>query len=192
MPRRIRGRRLLATDFRRLGLDLSEARVAVIRRAARQAASSLSAASDRDNPSQAEAELARLATSVYRLLDPRRRELLAERIQLLRGEATPVHAAVWWNQQDSPTSGLKAAGPDAGRPRAGRSNANAAEPQVEDAGGDGDDVLMMLADLRIDVPVRDGSAGPIGRALARVLRSAPIGGSIGRWFSRLSAGCRVW
>lgn len=71
----------IATDFRLLGLRPREARLEVIRQALRETASELQtsdswAAEDEDR-------LARVATAGYRLLDPRRRRSLFERVQLL-------------------------------------------------------------------------------------------------------------
>lgn len=178
MPRRIRGRRLNANDFRRLGLDVTEARVAVIRRAALQAASSLVAQEDQASSPKTEAELARLVSSVYRLLDPRRREQLAERVQLLHTESAPVHAAIWWNQTDSPTGGAETGNADARDPN---QNSDSSESEDDDA----DEVLMMLADLRIEVPPRQGSVLR-ARSLSRLQRVGSVVGSLRTWFTRLN------
>lgn len=60
-----------ADDFRRLGLGLSEARVSVIRRAAKKMTADLAGQVDTPQHGKAERELALVLTSVYRLLDPR-------------------------------------------------------------------------------------------------------------------------
>ncbi len=71
----------LGYDFALLGLSARESRVEVIREAARNTASRI-----QQLPDQAEDErdmlLSDLATSTYRLLDPRRRRKPLERIQL--------------------------------------------------------------------------------------------------------------
>lgn len=85
-------KRLRPDDFSRLGLGPTEARVTVIRRAARQLAGPLVLERDPAKAEQAEAELALLVTSVYRLLDPRRRDQLVERVQLLRVDPTPLRS----------------------------------------------------------------------------------------------------
>lgn len=84
--------RLRPDDFSRLGLGPTEARVAVIRRAARQLTKPLVFESDPAKSERAEIELAIVLTSAYRLLDPRRREQLVERVQLLRAEPTPLRS----------------------------------------------------------------------------------------------------
>lgn len=84
--------RLPADDFQRLGLGLSEARVSVIRQAARQMTADLASQVVQVQRGKSEEELASVLASVYRLLDPRRRDHIAERIQLLRAEPTPVRS----------------------------------------------------------------------------------------------------
>lgn len=70
----------LAADFALLGLQGREARMGAIRHAARRAASRIRAAEVR--PAIKRAMLGELATSTYRLLDPRRRTRAVERIHL--------------------------------------------------------------------------------------------------------------
>jgi hypothetical protein len=101
-PTRGASRRPRPDDFRRLGLGPTEARVTVIRRAARQAASPWSAESDPAQIDQAESELALVLAATYRLLDPRRRDQLIERVQLLRAEPTPLRSHLL--EQRSPAS----------------------------------------------------------------------------------------
>ncbi len=71
----------LGYDFALLGLRASEARVDIIRQAARQTAARIQqvACDDEDESDQL---LSDLASSTYRLLDPRKRTKLRERIQL--------------------------------------------------------------------------------------------------------------
>ncbi len=69
----------LGYDFALLGLPAREARVEVIRNAAESAAVKIQNAVDED---QRVEMLAELAASTYRLLDPRRRKRILERIQL--------------------------------------------------------------------------------------------------------------
>ena len=70
----------LGYDFALLGLKAREARVEVIRKAARQTASRINGSSEVLN--EQDEMLSHLATSTYRLLDPRRRDRSHERIQL--------------------------------------------------------------------------------------------------------------
>ncbi len=82
----------LGYDFARLGLRGREARVEVIRRAAKQTAAKIP-----DSLPDAERNemLAELATSTYRLLDPRKRNRPMERVQLSMGpEIEPTLATV--------------------------------------------------------------------------------------------------
>lgn len=71
----------LGYDFALLGLRASEARVDIIRHAATQTAARIQqvACDDEDESDQL---LADLVSSTYRLLDPRKRSKLWERIQL--------------------------------------------------------------------------------------------------------------
>lgn len=71
----------LGYDFALLGLGVSEARVETIRRAAGETAARIQSARI-DDPSEVDAMLADLASSTYRLLDPRRRSRTMERVQL--------------------------------------------------------------------------------------------------------------
>lgn len=79
-------------DFRRLGLGPTEARVTVIRKAAGKLAAPLASQNDPMRAEQAETELALVLAATYRLLDPRRRNQLIERVQLLRAEPTPLRS----------------------------------------------------------------------------------------------------
>lgn len=71
----------LGYDFALLGLGVREARVETIRRAAGETAAKIQSAAI-DDPSEVDAMLADLASSTYRLLDPRRRGRTMERVQL--------------------------------------------------------------------------------------------------------------
>ncbi|QDV27475.1 hypothetical protein [Aureliella helgolandensis] len=71
----------LGYDFALLGLNARESRVEVIREAAGRTAARIQQAFPADSKEQAEL-LSDLATSTYRLLDPRNRERPFERIQL--------------------------------------------------------------------------------------------------------------
>ncbi len=68
-------------DFALLGLNARESRVEVIRQAAAETAARIQLAAAKE-PDQRDAMLCDLATSTYRLLDPRRRQRPMERIQL--------------------------------------------------------------------------------------------------------------
>ncbi len=68
-------------DFALLGLKVSESRVSVIRRAARRTAARIQRVTDNDSL-ETDQMLSDLASSTYRLLDPRRRAKPHERIQL--------------------------------------------------------------------------------------------------------------
>ncbi|MCA9129664.1 MAG: hypothetical protein KDB22_21405 [Planctomycetales bacterium] len=71
---------LLGYDFALLGLRAKEARVEVIRRAARETAEKIQ---DRfPNKFEQDGLIGELATSTYRLLDPRKRSEQMERVQL--------------------------------------------------------------------------------------------------------------
>ena len=79
--------RSLGYDFALLGLNAREARVDVIREAARNTAIRIHEAASEDQ-GELDVMLSDLATSTYRLLDPRRRNKPLERIQLcLFGES---------------------------------------------------------------------------------------------------------
>ncbi len=125
---------LRADDFRRLGLGLSEARVSVIRRAAKKMTADLAGQTDTPQHGKAERELALVLASVYRLLDPRRRDQLAERVQLLRSEPTPVRTTVWWNGSELDSS----------------TDPNSQSIETE---RDEDWMLALVADLRTDTAV---------------------------------------
>ena len=73
--------RSLGYDFALLGLKVSESRVDVIRRAASRTAARIQRVAS-DDESEAAQMLSDLASSTYRLLDPRRRSKSRERIQL--------------------------------------------------------------------------------------------------------------
>lgn len=68
-------------DFALLGLKVSESRVSVIRRAASRTAARIQQVANSDSI-EADQMLSDLASSTYRLLDPRRRVKPHERIQL--------------------------------------------------------------------------------------------------------------
>jgi hypothetical protein len=91
-PLRRAQQRLRPDDFQRLGLVPTEARVAVIRRAAGRTAASLGQLTGSTPTERKEAELALIVASVYRLLDPRRRDQFRERIQLLRVDPMPLRS----------------------------------------------------------------------------------------------------
>ncbi len=71
----------LGYDFALLGLVASEARVDIIRQAARETAARIQQVASED-ADEADQLLSSLASSTYRLLDPRRRKKSGERIQL--------------------------------------------------------------------------------------------------------------
>ena len=71
----------LGYDFALLGLSVSESRVDIIREAASKTAARIQAAAAHDGLA-ADQMLSDLASSTYRLLDPRRRRKSRERIQL--------------------------------------------------------------------------------------------------------------
>ena len=71
----------LGYDFALLGLKVSESRVSVIRRAASRTAARIQQVANSDSI-EADQMLSDLASSTYRLLDPRRRVKPHERIQL--------------------------------------------------------------------------------------------------------------
>ena len=85
----------MASDYRLLGLRPREARVEVIREAVHQAASqvqvddaartlgSVGHSGSDAAPDESEQRLTQIAVAGYRLLDPRRRRTLFERVQLL-------------------------------------------------------------------------------------------------------------
>jgi hypothetical protein len=71
----------LGYDFALLGLNVSESRVDIIREAASRTAARIQQVAN-DDASEADQMLSDLASSTYRLLDPRRRTKSRERIQL--------------------------------------------------------------------------------------------------------------
>ncbi len=105
----------LATDFHLLGLRPREARVEVIRQAVHQAASQAqldsatelllkTEAPDTDS-SEGEQRLTEIAVAGYRLLDPRRRKTLFERVQLLmwtEEELDTNVTSLWARQPEAP------------------------------------------------------------------------------------------
>lgn len=92
------GWRPTAADFEMLGVRPQEARLPVIRRAARRTAAPLVAASIEGGAATAEDSLASTLAAAYRLIDPRRRALLTDRISLLHAEPAAVEAPVWWKE----------------------------------------------------------------------------------------------
>lgn len=93
------GSKSLGYDFALLGLNVSEARVDIIREAASRTAARIQRIADQE-ALEADQMLSDLASSTYRLLDPRRRVKPRERIQLSilaeadfeqqRGSRTPL------------------------------------------------------------------------------------------------------
>lgn len=71
----------LGYDFALLGLSVSESRVDIIRQAASQTAARIQQVAN-DDINEVDQLLTDLASSTYRLLDPRRRVKSRERIQL--------------------------------------------------------------------------------------------------------------
>ena len=71
----------LGYDFALLGLKVSESRVGIIRQAASRTAARIQRIAS-DDGGEADQMLSDLASSTYRLLDPRRRTKSRERIQL--------------------------------------------------------------------------------------------------------------
>jgi len=80
----------LASEFRLLGLRPREARLDVIRGAVRETAGDLKTLAGNHGDG---GDIARVAVAGYRLLDPRRRGTLFERVQLLL-----------WNEEEAPAS----------------------------------------------------------------------------------------
>ena len=91
----------LAPEFRLLGLRQREARLEVIRDALKETASELKPAEDAIDV--AAGDIARVAVAGYRLLDPRRRATLFERVQLLllSDEDTPSSTVGLWQAADA-------------------------------------------------------------------------------------------
>ena len=107
-----------ASDYRLLGLRPREARVEVIREAVQQAASQIQVddaartLGSIDNTSiasvedESEQRLTQVAVAGYRLLDPRRRRTLFERVQLLMWTEEELDAScksMWANRPVAPT-----------------------------------------------------------------------------------------
>ena len=117
---------LLASDYRLLGLRPREARVEVIREAVQQASNQiqldqaariLTSAESDESPAESQQRLAEVAIAGYRLLDPRRRRTLFERVQLLMWTEEELDATVksmWTVQPEAPTK-VKIALPPARR-----------------------------------------------------------------------------
>jgi hypothetical protein len=84
----------MPADFRRLGLRRGECSSIAIRDATHNAVHRLADASSQQSRELVDRQLGQLATSAYRLLDPRYRTQLYERVQLSylvdRDEAKPV------------------------------------------------------------------------------------------------------
>lgn len=106
---------ILAPDYRLLGLRPREARVEVIREAVHQAASQvqldnaarslLEVDSAAAEPAEDEQRLSEIAVAGYRLLDPRRRRTLFERVQLLMWTEEELDAnltSLWSSQPEAP------------------------------------------------------------------------------------------
>ncbi len=103
-PSRYRRDRL-GYDFALLGLSTRESRGNFIRRAAKRTASQIRSLAD-VNASQQTYLLGELAASTYRLLDPRRRRRMAERVQLcvyteLDFELQKLANRGWFDADDS-------------------------------------------------------------------------------------------
>jgi hypothetical protein len=82
-------------DFRRLGIAPAEARVEVIRAAAREMGAGLREQAKHDRGAMQ--RWAKLAASTYRLLDPRLRVRMTERVQLCQMEPAAFRPSqVWW------------------------------------------------------------------------------------------------
>lgn len=108
--------RLSTSDYRLLGLRPREARVEVIRGAVQQAASqvqveqaarTLEAGDAPGNQSGDDEQLTQIAVAGYRLLDPRRRRTLFERVQLLmcsEEELDTTVKSLWATQASEPTA----------------------------------------------------------------------------------------
>lgn len=107
----------MASDYRLLGLRPREARVEVIREAVHQAASQVQvddaarALGSIDNngsdfaADESEQRLTQIAVAGYRLLDPRRRRTLFERVQLLMWTEEELDAnckSMWANRPVAP------------------------------------------------------------------------------------------
>ncbi|MEZ6088628.1 MAG: hypothetical protein R3C05_11490 [Pirellulaceae bacterium] len=88
--------RVRLDDFLRLGIDIREARVGVIRRAAGDATAELVQRLDGPARSGSDRRIAQIAASTYRLLDPRGRVELLQRVQLLHVESPPAEIKPWW------------------------------------------------------------------------------------------------
>jgi hypothetical protein len=144
--------RLPADDFQRLGLGLSEARVSVIRQAARQMTADLASQVVQTRRGKSEEELASMLASVYRLLDPRRRDHIAERIQLLRAEPTPVRSQLL--QAD------------------GKREDPIADADAQAAEQTDDWMLAMVADLRLAPPSKGSTTYHEAREAVDVIRQA--------------------
>jgi hypothetical protein len=76
-------------DFRRLGVAPREARLDIIRQATGEASEPWMQRDVRNDP-HANGHLAKIAASAYRLLDPRLREPIDERVQLVFAEPLPI------------------------------------------------------------------------------------------------------
>lgn len=95
----------MAPDFRLLGLRPREARLDVIRQALKETASDVKAGEQWT--SGEDDQLARVATAGYRLLDPRRRRALFERVQLLlwtEEDLDPAPGSLWDVQPSASTA----------------------------------------------------------------------------------------
>ena len=75
---------LVADDFRRLGLPYNETRLTVIRQAATASAKKLAVEHIKHPSSFTESQLTQIATSTYRLMDPRQREEVKDRVYVGR------------------------------------------------------------------------------------------------------------
>ncbi|WP_145102439.1 hypothetical protein [Rosistilla carotiformis] len=90
------GPRVRVDDFVRLGIGVREARVGVIRRAAIDATAAVALDEPSGQRDDFDDRIARIAASTYRLLDPRGRNELMQRIQLLQLESPPAQVKPWW------------------------------------------------------------------------------------------------
>ncbi len=90
------GPRVRVDDFVRLGIGVREARVGVIRRAAGDATAAVALDEPTDTRHGFDDRIASIAASTYRLLDPRGRNELMQRVQLLQLESPPAQVKPWW------------------------------------------------------------------------------------------------
>ena len=93
--------RVRPDDFVRLGIGDREARVNVIRRATMAATAKFTSDTSTQSDSNSDEKIAEIAISAYRLLDPRGRNQLGERVQLIRPESTFTKVSPWWRDRNT-------------------------------------------------------------------------------------------